>query len=513
MPKYHVDKNGKPAQCHSTIQQCPLGGPGEHFDSIKEAQEYADAKNEAQNDPNFKNRQKKEWENLNSKKEEVNNGMFNSYETVAQAKISELENILSKDKLISIKNYAKQNGLDENDNFSIYRKDEITKGFDEHGFDRISEVDTRLGLITTPSMQEFAQQNYGVSAEELAIYDRIHNDGDILVDYIADNEQTYLTEKSRALDLIAYEDDDMMIMYNYENEKETNKNIQNPEQKQHLSKFERETQYQKDHPELNKTVNMIAESNNTGKPSKEMQEEYNKIKNKINKKEWKNLNETYRTLDSGVIGYGEKAPTFNLNEAKKRLSKDKAESIENYIKEKNLNPEKANFNMYNNSFLNNNKKNDVVDGSKYNIGQDLTGEILSYGVPYESDSMTKYANKYGLEQNDIALLSNARYELNDEDRELVDNFVDGYVDNHRDEFQKERLNKVELIAYEDDENFIAYNPYPDDHPTSDYFDKKEIDRAGKEAGTHLTNKSIDQWSEKDKERVFAAVDKLKKNYK
>lgn len=40
--KYHIDKNGKPAQCCAEIKSCPLGGIDEHFTSLKEAEEYAD---------------------------------------------------------------------------------------------------------------------------------------------------------------------------------------------------------------------------------------------------------------------------------------------------------------------------------------------------------------------------------------------------------------------------------------------------------------------------------------
>lgn len=42
--KYHVSKNGTPGICKAT-QNCPLGGPGEHFDSVEGAQEYADKLN------------------------------------------------------------------------------------------------------------------------------------------------------------------------------------------------------------------------------------------------------------------------------------------------------------------------------------------------------------------------------------------------------------------------------------------------------------------------------------
>lgn len=45
MTKYHIDKNGKPAICRATKRPCPLGGADVHFDSIEDAQAYADEQN------------------------------------------------------------------------------------------------------------------------------------------------------------------------------------------------------------------------------------------------------------------------------------------------------------------------------------------------------------------------------------------------------------------------------------------------------------------------------------
>lgn len=47
MTKYHIDKNGLPAVCKAKKRPCPLGGDDVHFDSIDEAQAYADKQNEA----------------------------------------------------------------------------------------------------------------------------------------------------------------------------------------------------------------------------------------------------------------------------------------------------------------------------------------------------------------------------------------------------------------------------------------------------------------------------------
>lgn len=43
--KYHIDKNGKPALCRATVRNCPLGGEESHFDTVEEAQSYADEVN------------------------------------------------------------------------------------------------------------------------------------------------------------------------------------------------------------------------------------------------------------------------------------------------------------------------------------------------------------------------------------------------------------------------------------------------------------------------------------
>lgn len=41
LTKYHIDKNGVPAICRATKRPCPLGGPEAHFDSMEEANKYA----------------------------------------------------------------------------------------------------------------------------------------------------------------------------------------------------------------------------------------------------------------------------------------------------------------------------------------------------------------------------------------------------------------------------------------------------------------------------------------
>lgn len=48
MTKYHIDRNGKPAVCKAHKRPCPLGGEDVHFDSLEEAQEFADKQNEQQ---------------------------------------------------------------------------------------------------------------------------------------------------------------------------------------------------------------------------------------------------------------------------------------------------------------------------------------------------------------------------------------------------------------------------------------------------------------------------------
>ena len=42
MARYHVKKDGTPGICHAQPGKCPLGGEGQHFKTIDEAQEYAD---------------------------------------------------------------------------------------------------------------------------------------------------------------------------------------------------------------------------------------------------------------------------------------------------------------------------------------------------------------------------------------------------------------------------------------------------------------------------------------
>lgn len=48
MSKFHINKHGVPAPCKATKGNCPLGGEGEHFDTLSEAQEHVDKKFESQ---------------------------------------------------------------------------------------------------------------------------------------------------------------------------------------------------------------------------------------------------------------------------------------------------------------------------------------------------------------------------------------------------------------------------------------------------------------------------------
>ena len=43
---YHIAKNGTPAICKAQPGKCPLGNQTEHFDTVEEAQIYADELNQ-----------------------------------------------------------------------------------------------------------------------------------------------------------------------------------------------------------------------------------------------------------------------------------------------------------------------------------------------------------------------------------------------------------------------------------------------------------------------------------
>lgn len=45
--KFHISKNGTPGKCTAQEGNCPLGESSPHFDSVEEAQIYADNQNEA----------------------------------------------------------------------------------------------------------------------------------------------------------------------------------------------------------------------------------------------------------------------------------------------------------------------------------------------------------------------------------------------------------------------------------------------------------------------------------
>ena len=43
---YHIAKNGTPSICKAQPGKCPLGNQAEHFDTVEEAQIYADQLNQ-----------------------------------------------------------------------------------------------------------------------------------------------------------------------------------------------------------------------------------------------------------------------------------------------------------------------------------------------------------------------------------------------------------------------------------------------------------------------------------
>ena len=47
---YHIAKNGTPAICTAQPGKCPLGNQDEHFDTVEEAQIYADELNQKYRD-------------------------------------------------------------------------------------------------------------------------------------------------------------------------------------------------------------------------------------------------------------------------------------------------------------------------------------------------------------------------------------------------------------------------------------------------------------------------------
>ena len=59
---YHIAKNGAPAICTAQPGKCPLGNQDEHFDTVEEAQIYADELNQKYRDAyrGFKEKLKKD---------------------------------------------------------------------------------------------------------------------------------------------------------------------------------------------------------------------------------------------------------------------------------------------------------------------------------------------------------------------------------------------------------------------------------------------------------------------
>ena len=72
---YHIAKNGTPAICKAQPGKCPLGNQTEHFDTVEEAQIYADQLNQKYRDAyrGFKEKLKKDrLEDIENNKDKIN---------------------------------------------------------------------------------------------------------------------------------------------------------------------------------------------------------------------------------------------------------------------------------------------------------------------------------------------------------------------------------------------------------------------------------------------------------
>lgn len=72
---YHIAKNGAPAVCTAQPGKCPLGNQDEHFDTVEEAQIYADQLNQKYRDAyrGFKEKLKKDrLEDIENNKDKIN---------------------------------------------------------------------------------------------------------------------------------------------------------------------------------------------------------------------------------------------------------------------------------------------------------------------------------------------------------------------------------------------------------------------------------------------------------
>lgn len=72
---YHIAKNGAPAICTAQPGKCPLGNQDEHFDTVEEAQIYADQLNQKYRDAyrGFKEKLKKDrLEDIENNKDKIN---------------------------------------------------------------------------------------------------------------------------------------------------------------------------------------------------------------------------------------------------------------------------------------------------------------------------------------------------------------------------------------------------------------------------------------------------------
>lgn len=72
---YHIAKNGAPAVCPAQPGRCPLGNQDEHFDTVEEAQIYADQLNQKYRDAyrGFKEKLKKDrLEDIENNKDKIN---------------------------------------------------------------------------------------------------------------------------------------------------------------------------------------------------------------------------------------------------------------------------------------------------------------------------------------------------------------------------------------------------------------------------------------------------------
>lgn len=162
MPKYHISADGTPGVCHAQFGKCPLGGATgaeNHFNTIEEAQSFADKMNEASFvDNDLESTRSFAQMRMNKLKEELANLALSTSESDAiRTEISKQHVIYNQadTEIQSMDNILK--GIDEPDGGATFNLSGVTPttGFCASPYPDVSKVFTSASEVDFDALTNF----------------------------------------------------------------------------------------------------------------------------------------------------------------------------------------------------------------------------------------------------------------------------------------------------------------------------------------------------------------------